>query len=374
MRAVHVITAISEEASGPSYSVVRLCESLIHAGISVELAALDQSPMASPPPFLRRFPFGRGPRRLAQSPAMWRWLREQRADVLHSHGMWQAGSVYAGLLGKRETLVVSPRGSLSRHAMSIGSRFKKLAWPLIQRPAIARAACFHATAMPEHDDLRRLGFRQPIAVIPNGIDVPPLAHAASTKTLLFLGRIHPTKGVDLLLRVWARVMKRFPEWKLRIVGHDGGSYSVDAYGPQMHALAASLRLERCEFVGAKYGEDKLAEYRNADLFVLPTHSENFGMSVAEAQAAGTPVVVTKGAPWSGIETERSGWWIDLGEEPLAACLETAMALPASELAARGLRGRDWMVRDFAWPTIGARMQATYRWLTEGGASPPWIAL
>lgn len=372
MRAIHVITAVSEEASGPSYSVVRLCESLIATGMTIELAALDQSPMASPPAFLRRFPFGRGPRRLALSPAMWRWLRAQSAEIVHSHGMWQAGSVYAGLLGRRTPLVVSPRGSLSRWAMSTGSRFKKLAWPLVQRPAIARAACFHATAMPEHDDIRHLGFRQPIAVIPNGVDVPALAHEAPTKTLLFLGRIHPTKGIDFLLRAWARVMNQFPAWRLRIAGHDGGSYSVDAYLREMQALAASLRLERCEFVGPKYGADKLAEYRSADLFVLPTHSENFGMSVAEAQAAGTAVIVTKGAPWRGVETERSGWWIDIGEEPLTACLTAAMALPASELAARGLRGRDWMVRDFAWPTIGARMHETYRWLREGGTAPSWV--
>jgi glycosyltransferase involved in cell wall biosynthesis len=381
VRAVHVIPAVSEEASGPSYSVVRLCESLVEVGQVVELAALDWSPIARPPDFLKVFPMGRGPKRLGRSPAMWRWLRDEirsgRADITHSHGMWQMNAVYPGLLafGGKTRLVVSPRGAFSGWAMSHGSRLKKIVWPLVQRPAVNFASCFHATAVDEHADIRHLGFRQPVAVIPNGIDVPPLVRNPSTpvRTLLFLGRIHPKKGIDLLLHAWSRVMRRFPDWQLRIAGTDVG-YGGGGYLATMRALAASLRLERCEFIGPRYGADKLAAYRAADLFVLPTHSENFGLTVAEAQAAGTPVIVSKGAPWAGVHAAGSGWWVDIGDDALAACLENALGSTAHDLSQRGLRGRDWMLRDYAWPAIASQMHQTYRWLIEGGTTPSWVRL
>jgi len=238
---------------------------------------------------------------------------------------------------------------------------------------LAQASCFHATAEQEYEDVRRLGFKQPVAIIPNGIDVPPFAYKKPRdwRTLLFLGRIHPDKGVDILLNAWAAVMDRFPDWRLLVVGTDTG-YGGGGYLDRMKALSAELKLKRMQFVGALYGEAKLSAYQEAELFILPTHSENFGLTVAEALAAGTPAIVTKGAPWSGLERHRAGWWIDLGIDPLIACLNEAMAQPQDELARRGINGREWMIRDFSWQTIGHRMDQTYHWLNGRGAVPSWI--
>ena len=111
------------------------------------------------------------------------------------------------------------------------------------------------------------------------------------RQLFFLGRIHPIKGINNLLRAWQVVEHRFPDWDLLIVGPDNAGYM-----DEMQALAAHLRLERVAFGGPLYGEEKLRAYQAASLFVLPTHSENFGMTVAEALAAGTPAIVTQGAP------------------------------------------------------------------------------
>ena len=379
MRVIHVVPAITEEASGPSYSVVRLCQSLIEADEDLTLAALDWSPLPSIPAFMKVFPIGIGPKRAGRSPKMCRWLMGETAtgkvDVIHNHGMWQMNAVYPGWAakGRKTKFVVSPRGAFSNWAMSHGSRFKKIFWPLIQRPALVQATCFHATAEPEYEDIRRLGFKQPIAIIPNGIDVPPFAQKKPRdwRTLLFLGRIHPKKGVDVLLNAWAAVMDRFPDWRLLIVGTDTG-YGGGGYLDRMKALSAELKLKRMQFVGALYGEAKLSAYQEAELFILPTHSENFGLTVAEALAAGTPAIVTKGAPWSGLERHRAGWWIDLGIDPLIACLNEAMAQPQDELARRGINGREWMIRDFSWQTIGHRMDQTYHWLNGRGAVPSWI--
>jgi len=380
MRVIHVVPAIAEEASGPSYSVVRLCQSLIEAGEDLTLATLDWSPLSSRPAFVKAFPLGIGPRRLGRSPEMSRWLMREtatgRVDVVHSHGMWQMNAIYPAraVRGRKTRLVVSPRGAFSRWAMNHGSGLKRIFWPLLQRPALMQAACFHATAEAEYEEIRRLGFRQPVAIVPNGIDIPELTRkeVRSFKTLLFLGRIDPVKGIDVMLNAWAKVMDRFTDWRLLIVGSDASYGKQRGYLDQMKTLAARLNLERVEFAEPLYGESKWAAYRQAELFVLPTRSENFGITVAEALAAGTPAIVTKGAPWQGLSTRGAGWWIDFGVDALAECFGEAMAETPDRLASRGANGRDWMIREFSWHGIGIKMDRTYKWLVEGGQRPSWV--
>lgn len=374
---VHTVSAVSVKASGPSYAVMRLCESLIALGCGVTVAALDWSPMPRPQAFVKTFLLGLGPRRLGRSPALYRWLSGQAEtrsiDLFHSHGLWMMPNVYPGWVARRYhiPLVVSPRGTLSEWAFEHGSRVKAVFWPVIQRPALAATTCFHVTAESEYEDIRRMGFRQPVAIIPNGIDMRPPKRTQSSgmRTLLFLGRIHSIKGVDLLLKAWHGVSPYFPDWRLMIIGPDDGGYL-----PKMQALSAELGLQRTQFCGPLYGEAKLRAYQNAELFVLPTHSENFGVVVAEALAAGTPAIVSKCAPWSGIEAHQAGWWIDSGLDPLITCLEKALACSPSELAAMGQRGRTWMENEFSWHRIGEMMAETYRWILEGGPSPAWVRL
>lgn len=381
MRIIQCVPAISEESSGPSYSVPRLCESLIAHGQDVTLAALDWAPMPSPPPFSKTFPLGWGPRRLGRSPTMKRWLIKQvlsgNVNVLHNHGMWQMNAVYPGWAVKKGDVnfVVSPRGSFSEWAMQHGSWAKKVFWPMFQHRALEAATCFHATAESEYHDIRRLGFRQPVAIIPNGVDIPdlPPKSPGNSRTLLFLGRIHPKKGLDMLLPAWQAVQDRFPEWRLVVAGSDHGYYGSSGYLDGLRGLALELNLKRFEFVGELNGPRKLLAYQDADLFILPTYSENFGITVAEALAAGTPVIVTKGAPWDGLEIWGAGWWIDIGLDPLVACLENALARPHGELVEMGLRGRDWMESEFSWTHLGQRMVETYGWLAGNGTgAPEWV--
>ncbi len=381
MRIIHVVPAITEEAAGPSYSVVRLCESLIQQGQQLELAVLDWEPMPNPPSFLKAFPLGWGPPRLGRSPAMRRWLEEQvssnNIEILHNHGMWQMNSVYPGWAARKGNIdfVVSPRGAFSEWAMKHGSVVKKVFWPALQRPALECATCFHATAVAEYDEIRRLGFRQPVAIIPNGIDIPELMAKkhVDLRTLLFLGRLHPKKGLDLLLPAWQKVQRRFPEWRLIIAGSDDCYHGQSGYLETLRQMVQTLGLERVEFVGNKYGIEKKQIYCDAELFVLPTYSENFGMTVAEALAAGTPAIVSKGAPWEGLVMQQAGWWIDIGVDTLVACLEDALNRSPDELEKMGLRGRAWMEAEFSWTRIGAQMVDTYRWLLDRSLPvPAWV--
>lgn len=383
MRLIHVVPAISEEGSGPSYSVLRLCESLASHGEEVILACLDWAPMPSAPSFVKAFPLGVGPRRLGRSPSLYRWLSAQCASgtvgILHNHGMWQFNALYPAWVSQRgrAALVHSPRGALSDWAMSHGSRAKRAYWPLLQRPALRRASCIHATSEAECQDIRRLGFQQPIAMIPNGIDVPAL-HVGSQgrrATVLFLSRIHRSKGLEILLHAWKEVQEQFETWNLEIAGSDDGYFEAGGYANELRSLAAALQLKRVAFLGARYGAEKRELYQRSSIFVLPTYSENFGVVVAEALAMGIPAIVSKGAPWSGLASRGAGWWIDQGVAPLVACLRDAMGRSSAELASMGARGREWMKRDFSWMMVAGRMMETYRWLLDRSLPvPAWVRL
>ncbi|HUN84359.1 MAG TPA: glycosyltransferase [Terracidiphilus sp.] len=377
MRIIHVAPPITDEAFGSSYSLPRMCESLIGTGVRVKLAVVDWAPNRGRLPYLKTFPRSLGPRRLGLSPSMRNWLEAEatsgKVDLIHAHGLWTMPNIYPARACRRghRPLVVSPRGMLSTEALSRKALQKRIFWHLLQGSVLRAAACFHATTHNEYEDIRRLGLKQPVCILPNGVDVPPNAQKmeGDRRILLFLGRVHPKKGVDLLLRSWQSLAARFPNWELQIAGPDHGGYLAE-----MQALASQLRLDRVIFRGPLYGEEKWQAFRSASLFVLPTHSENFGMTVAESLAAGTPAIVSRGAPWSGLEEHGAGWWIDLGVEPLVKGLEHALGLPSIRLAEIGRAGRDWMIRDYSWERVGSQLWMGYRWLLEGGEKPAWIEL
>jgi glycosyltransferase involved in cell wall biosynthesis len=383
MKLVHISPSIGDEASGPSYSVSSLCKELVAQGNELTLASLDLGHVPSSLYFHKTFPLGFGPRRLGRSPEMLAWMQRrcQSGDIaiLHNHGMWQMNAVYpAWVAATRGILLIqSPRGAFTEWAMKWGSRFKPVFWHLLQRPAMIRTDCFHATAEAEFLDIRRLGFTQPVAVVPNGIDIPNITpkRTRAKRTILFLGRLHVNKGLDILLPAWKCLQDLYPEWHLRIVGKDDTNDAPDGYRAECLRMARDLGLSRVDFSGALYGDAKLRAYREADIFVLPSYSENFAMTVAESLSVGTPVVVSKGAPWSQLSENGAGWWIDIGVEPLVDCLKHAMAIRPEELAEMGERGREWMRRDFSWERVGTMMSSTYRWLRDRTLPVPgWVRL
>jgi glycosyltransferase involved in cell wall biosynthesis len=378
VRILHVVPYIDEEASGPAYTTTTLNRAMNERGASSQLVVTTD--MNSDPrqmdSGLKIFPRRKFLRRLGRSPEMLQWLRAEVAaaavDIVHNNSIWMMPNVYSGWVTRATNvpLVVSPHGTFSEWAMKRSRRVKTLFWHSLQKSAISHAALFHATAESELEGIRRLGFRQPVAVIPNGIDIPYVSghvRRGDERTLLFLGRIHPIKGVEFLLEAWVRLQAAYPNWKLRIVGPGDRGYLS-----KLADLASSLGAERVSFVGPLYGHEKAEAYQSANLFVLPTHSENFGIAVAEALAAGCPVVTTKGAPWSGLVEHRAGWWVDVGVEPLRSALHLAMSKQSRELAEMGARGRVWMAREFAWDQIAGQMIESYRWVREGGARPAWI--
>lgn len=376
MEVVQTVTSIAEEASGPSYSVPALCAALEKAGAKVTLHVLGPAPesLCQRVRVVQHKRFGVVPR-LAISREMAAALRNvaSRVDIIHNNGLWEMTNVYPARAARRAgaPLVTSPRGTFAPWALNRSRRLKQVMWWACQGRAVRDSRCLHATAETEFEAIRAAGLQAPVAIIPNGIDLPelngqPKSHNGPRR-LLFLGRVHPVKGVDLLIRAWRNVQDRAPDWSLEIVGPDNGGHLA-----RMRELAESIGARRLSFLGPAYESEKSAAYRRADLFVLPTHSENFGMAVAEALAHGVPAIVTKGAPWSGLESHGCGWWIDREEDVLTDSLLEALALDPDQLQQRGDRGRAWMECDFSWDRVGQMMFDTYRWILGGGAAPPWV--
>lgn len=375
---VHVVPSIANEASGPSYSVVRLCEALKDIGNETKLCVLEPIPSDTECDFIKGFSYGMGPKRIGNSPQMESWLRQQatsgKVSILHNHSLWMMPNIYPAraVRGTSCNLVVSPRGTMSDWAWRHSANIKRVFWFLLQKKALEDATGFVATAQSEYEDIRNRGFTQPVAIIPNGVDVPDSEIKANVtedgpRKLLFLSRIHPKKGIENLLRAWGVVEEHHLDWQLNIAGPDNGGYLYE-----MKRLANKLSLKRCYFTGPLYGKKKKDAYAGAELYVLPTHSENFGMTVAEALASGTPAIVTKGAPWEGLEREKAGWWIDIGIEPLIAALDDALGRSQQELAAMGENGRNWMIRDYSWEKIARDMALFYDWLIKGGETPGFV--
>ncbi|WP_170314761.1 glycosyltransferase [Aquibium carbonis] len=373
LRIAHTMASLDSQASGPAYSVPALAKGQARLGAFVELHALGGSPNHAMEglddrrhrsdlvcwPVLSTLGVSRG-MRVA--------LRAGRFDILHTHGLWRMPNVYAAP-GAR--LVMAPRGMLAPAALAFSAGRKRIFLALAQGAALRAADMFHATSEGEYDDIRRFGLRQPVAVIPNGVAVPPTQAVARGaehgRTILSLGRIHPVKGLDTLLEAWARVEPDAPDWALHIVGPDEGGHASE-----LAALQRRLGLQRVRIHPPVHGAARDARMAAADLFVLSSRSENFAMTVAESLAVGVPVISTKGAPWPGLEANRCGWWIDHGPESLARTLALAISLSDDERRAMGSRGRAWMEREFSWDRMAAMSLAAYAWLLGHGDRPDFV--
>jgi len=308
---------------------------------------------------------------LMRSPEMLASLRQCVAagDVIHAHNLWTMPVVYAAKVAATAgcPLVCSTHGALDPRSLGV-SRLKKLAaWWLWQRRVLTRVDLFHATSLKEAEQIRRQGFRAPVAVIPHGVDVPtmtPRPTAAGPRSVAFLGRLHPIKGVDRLLRAWGGMAQDRPDWQLRICGPDGGA------ARDLRALAAES--PRVVFETAIPADGRAAWFSECDVLVLPSHGENFGMVVAEAMAHGVPVIASTGTPWRGVVEHGCGWWVDNDVATLQKTLLAATSIEQQALREKGQRGRDWMIRDFSWRSVAERMLAAYRWLLGTADRPTEI--
>ena len=338
-----------------------------------------------------------------------------RLVLIHDHGLWLPSNHRIARFASRHGIprVVSPRGMLEPWALNHRKWKKRLAWWLYQRGDLRKAVALHATAPSEEAQFPKLGLKMPVIVIPNGVEIPEALKAeggtkpegsgaedydevvarratplsgrkvssnlkpekaqgdygvgirdegfkgegdSGFRTALFLSRIHPKKGLPMLVEAWAKV--RPAGWRMRVAGPDEGGHRAE--------IAAMIHEAGLDDVWSLEGElsdeEKWKVFREADLFILPTYSENFGISVAEAMASGLPVITTTGAPWKGLLSHHCGWWVDPSVEALSGVLAEATASGDDTLREMGLRGRSWMANEFSWKGVAESMSKAYKTL------------
>jgi glycosyltransferase involved in cell wall biosynthesis len=289
------------------------------------------------------------------------FLLAEKPNIVHINGIWSpqnwAFQKVAQELGIK--VVLSPHGMLEPWILAQNPWKKKLGLFLYQKKAIQRALCLHATAQMEANNIRTLGFKTPIHIIPNGIDlfdVKKNKECYGTKKMVFLSRIHPKKGIELLLEAWRN--SNTNGWTLEIAGNGDESY--------IEKLTHTAQdFENVNFVGAKYGEDKWDFLRSADVMVLPTHSENFGIVVAEALAVGVPVLTTTGTPWQDLESYNCGWWIDLSVENIMSTLAKIFKMKVDIIETMGNNGKKLVEEKYDIPAIGKNMVELYNSILKG---------
>ncbi len=290
---------------------------------------------------------------ICASPGLRGYLSQTQADIVHHHSIWLRTLHYAHQAARRLDVpfVLAPRGMMNPWAWNHHSRRKSVARAVIHPGAFEAVSGWHATSEDEANALRRLGFKQPVCVAPNGVCAPDPAEAADAATqwreiarindarpvALFYSRFHRKKRLIELIDAW---MEFAPEdWLLLVIG------IPEDYTPAM-IESYVLRSGKAGRVRAYDGAGLPPPYGIASLFLLPSHSENFGLSIAEALAHGVPALVTDTTPWSGLNAIGAGWcvpWKDFG-----AALREATSLDQESLRRMGSLGRDWVLREYSW--------------------------
>lgn len=291
-----------------------------------------------------------------------------RPDVIHVNGLWSYHIYAARRAAKKLNVpyVVAPHGSLAPTALSYSRAKKAVARLLYHDRCLNDAAAMLASSEGEAADFRAFGLKQRVEIVGNGIDTDGLVDRkpredGTRKQVLSLGRLHPIKGLDLLIRAWAGIEPDFPDWDLVIAGPD--SYGHRA---ELEAIVADHRLSHVQFPGAVYTEQKFRMYAEADIFALPSRADNFALTVIEALMSETPVLAAHTTPWAELDRQDCGWWVDL--EHLGEALRDAMSLPEVRRREMGAKGRSWAEEHFTWPRVAERLNTIYTDLRNGSAT------
>ena len=382
-----LLTAHLTRAGGGVFaSVCQLAKSLeSQPGLQVEVLgpAVPGEDLSEWSPLHPRTASPAGPRFFSLAPGLAGQLRSANLDLLHLHGLWMHTSV-ASLAFTRQTgrpHMVSPHGMLDPWALRNSGWKKRLAAAFFENANLKSAACLHALNKAEEKAVRDHGFAGPVCVIPNGVDAPPPAQeppaapwwtrtVPETRTLLYLGRLHPKKGLPNLLAAWSRLDRvLLGQWRLLIAGWD-------EHGHQnaLRRLAVTLNIETSvTFPGPLFGEDKRVAFHYCDGFILPSLSEGLPMVVLEAWACGKPVLMTPECNLPEGFEAGAAVRIEPDEESIKEALTRFLVMEPAERTRIGANGRALAAKRFAWPVIAAEMAAVYRWLAGNGPKPASVA-
>jgi poly(glycerol-phosphate) alpha-glucosyltransferase len=330
-----------------------------------------------------------GPRALGYSPALAAGLRNIDADLGYVAGLWKYPSFAAQhwAESRRRPLIVAPHGMLDPWALQNSAWKKRLAARLFQDRQLQRAACIRALCDAEAQSIRACGYRAPIAIVPNGVDLPTLGERrsrpsffpADRRVLFYLGRLHRKKGLRALVQAWSQVQPRHPEWLLVIAGWDQEDHAREL---QHAATAANLEwtngtaepgagVALC-LPGPQFGAVKADCLSHCDALVLPSQSEGLPMVVLEAWSYAKPVLMTPACHLPEGARAGAAMMAEPSAASLTSALEMIFASAPAELEAMGARGRALVEDSFQWPAVASRLVAVYEWVLGAGSIPACV--
>jgi poly(glycerol-phosphate) alpha-glucosyltransferase len=423
----NLVGSISRKAGGLHDSVRRLVQCLASHGVGVQVLTLQDEFTENDihlwdPVHVDAFVFAK-PRSFGYARGFLSKLNQYSPDLVHTYGIWQYTSIATTKYCSRFRVpyMISPHGMLDPWAVNHHRWRKAIAYAMYEHQHLRGAACLRALCESEASSMRKLGLRNPIAVIPNGIDLPdegtnqiaiqqnPFScvnrNDDPRKILLYLGRIHPKKGLVNLLNAWKIMLSktrtaRRHEWILAIAGWDQGGHESDlkrlasdleiswtdnrdgqgdTHGLEAETAAQERRppssgnrkAPSVVFMGPQFGMDKASCYANCDAFVLPSFSEGLPMVILEAWAYGKPVIMTPECNLPEGFAANAALRVETNTQNIAQCLSSLTEMDEEELQSIGNYGRDLVVQRFTWSSIANQLKTTYDWMIGGTPRPTW---
>jgi len=375
MKILHTISNLDIKSGGPSQSVFSLVSNTRRQGYQIDIVtskpSIKDTLIANENyiyllenTFYRRFGYIKG---------LKEFLENHPYDLYYCNGLWQYPSHAAAKYAQKRNkpYVVMPHGMLYPSALQKSTWIKKIALQLYQDNDIKQAAAIHATCIQEMNHIRNLGYTNPIAVIPNSINLKipyqDLQIEKSKKQVGFIGRIVPIKNLEILIQSWFLSGKKYLNWELVIIG-DGDQKYVSA----IKSLIKKLEIKNIRFTGFLTGYDKEIALRSLDYLVLPSKSENFGMVVPEALLRKIPVIASKGTPWEELNMYNAGWWIDSNIESLSTTLDKAIQLSHDQYEQMGYNGEYLIKERYSSEAVANKMIAFYNWISGNVNKPEFV--
>lgn len=364
MKILHVTAGLDKSGAGVRETVLELSRAQASLGAEVKVLGFDSPALMQDAADWHGISFKPlsvvGPARFGYAPSMMREIFASKPDIVHLHGLWthHGRSTLQWAQQSGRPYMLSPHGMLAPAALVYSKHRKQLVSIWFQSKVLRFASALHATSKLEETHIRAYGLTNPVVRFSNGVPMQPASSSSRApshlRTILYLGRLHPIKGLDQLVVAWAGLEATFPQWQLIIAGPDN-----DGYGNELVTLARQKNVSRILFKGPAFGADKNKLLAMADIFVLPSRSENFAITVAESLMASVPVVTTTGTPWGELALRGCGLCVDYGAASIRRAMHTMMSQTPEERAEMGRNGREWMVESFTWPTIAKQALKSY---------------
>jgi len=392
MKIINIIENLDDTYGGPAKSVPYMCKYLNDIDVETEMLSIQYNEnevnslvekynlkwKSFQYDLIKKIRYSKDLKNYLES-----FLKRDEELILHTHNSWNYIPYIAYKMSVRHNapLIMAIRSSLYEWSLQQNKLQKQIALVLFQKSALKHATCIHITEPKELDAVRNLGIKTPVALVPNGVEFDEFKNLKNKidskkslkldvdkKYILFISRLHPKKGLEYLVNAWIKLAQVHTQWDLLIVGPEYDKQYIEEIKVNIrnHDLE-----DRVVFKGMLKDQNRVDAFGASDLFVLPSHTENFGIAIAEAMVAKLPIITTHGTPWQEIEEKDAGWWVKLNQENIDNALEKALFCSDDELKQKGLNGHE-LIQKYEWKYQAKKMKQVYEWVLGYAKKPTFV--